>query len=276
MRIRTIKPEFFMHDRLFDLEDSTGLPVRLGFIGIWCVADREGRFKWEPRRIGAQVLPYDNVDFSRVLDALASRGFIVKYESAGRLYGYIPSFKSHQHINARETNSVLPAPPEVHKDQQHATRELHVIDASSTCHDLARGEGKGREGKGKEGEICQSIDTSISVDADASTQSALKFSEVIDAWNEQGVFPKADKVTSSRQRSLKARLADPYFVENWREALARARGSPFCRGDNERGWRANIDWFLRPDTVPKLMEGQYSDAKNARRSSLEYKDEGIL
>ena len=69
MRIRTVKPEFFTHEGLFELEKETGLPIRVAFAGLWCAADREGRFKWEPRRLGVQILPYDQVDFSRVLDA---------------------------------------------------------------------------------------------------------------------------------------------------------------------------------------------------------------
>ena len=79
MRIRTIKPEFFHHEGLFEAELETKLPIRVAFAGLWCIADREGRFKWEPRRIGVQVLPYDGVDFSRVLDALTTRGFVFKY-----------------------------------------------------------------------------------------------------------------------------------------------------------------------------------------------------
>ncbi len=79
MRIRTIKPEFFHHEGLFEAEMETKLPLRVAFAGLWCIADREGRFKWEPRRIGVQVLPYDGVDFSRVLDALTTRGFVLKY-----------------------------------------------------------------------------------------------------------------------------------------------------------------------------------------------------
>ena len=79
MRIRTIKPEFFTHEALFEAELEFGLPLRIAFVGLWCCADREGRFKWEPRRLGVQILPYDQCDFSRVLDALLTRGFIVKY-----------------------------------------------------------------------------------------------------------------------------------------------------------------------------------------------------
>ena len=98
-RIRSIKPAFFRHARLFDAEKETGLPLRVAFAGLWTAADREGRFEWAPRELKLDALPYDDVDFSRVLDALWTRGHIGKYESEGREYGYIPSWEDHQVIN---------------------------------------------------------------------------------------------------------------------------------------------------------------------------------
>lgn len=109
-RIRTIKPEFFRHEGLFELERETGLPVRLAFAGLWSASDREGRFKWSPKTLKLDCLPFDECDFSRVLDALWTRGFIVKYESSGREFGHIPSWHEHQVINNRESESTLPAP----------------------------------------------------------------------------------------------------------------------------------------------------------------------
>lgn len=117
MRIRTIKPEFFLHEGLFEAERAAKLPLRLAFAGLWCAADREGRFKWEPRRLGVQILPYDNADFARVLDALATRGFIRKYASGTAEYGVIPSFTTHQVINNRESESELPEPPAMLENQ---------------------------------------------------------------------------------------------------------------------------------------------------------------
>jgi hypothetical protein len=139
MRIRTIKPEFFTHDGIFEAEEETGLPLRLAYIGLWCAADREGRFRWEPRRLRVQILPYDDVDFSRVLDALTTRGFLVKYASDGREFGAIPSFPRHQIINNRERESELPEP-----------LSINIIDACPTrapreTH-AGKAEGKGREG----------------------------------------------------------------------------------------------------------------------------------
>ena len=130
MRIRTIKPEFFLHDGLYELETETGFPIRIAFAGLWCVADREGRFKWEPRRIGVQVLPYDGIDFSRVLDALTTRGFIVKYSEEGVEYGFIPTFGKHQVVNNRERESVLPIPTGVSICDASPTRQSRVDHAS--------------------------------------------------------------------------------------------------------------------------------------------------
>ena len=111
-RIRTIKPEFFRHESLYEAERETELPLRIAFAGIWSAADREGRFRWSPRQLKLDCLPYDELDFSRVLDALATRGFIVKYAVDGKEYGHVPSWSKHQIINNREKTSELPEPNE--------------------------------------------------------------------------------------------------------------------------------------------------------------------
>jgi hypothetical protein len=106
MRIRTIKPEFFTHEGIFDAELESGLPLRIAFIGLWCAADREGRFRWEPRRLKVQILPYEDVDFSEVMDSLEQFGFIKRYGEGQ--FGCIPTFASHQCINQRESQSKIP------------------------------------------------------------------------------------------------------------------------------------------------------------------------
>lgn len=144
-RIRSIKPEFFRHHALFLCERETGLPIRLAFAGLWTAADREGRFRWCPEELKLDCLPYDDVDFSRVLDALATRGWVVRYASQGKDFGCIPTFKAHQIVNGRERDSVLPDPD----------KSQIVSDASSTraprVPHATHGEGKGREQE-KEGE----------------------------------------------------------------------------------------------------------------------------
>jgi hypothetical protein len=139
-RIRTIKPEFFKHEELFDAEQETGLPLRLAFAGLWTVCDREGRFEWRARVLKTDVLPYDDVDFARVLDALATRGFLVRYSVGGRDFGVVPGFSKHQAVNPRESGSKLPPPPQDVENAEEWTRDKRGDDASVTRHNLARGE----------------------------------------------------------------------------------------------------------------------------------------
>lgn len=124
-RIRTVKPELFAHEELFEAELQTGLPLRIAFVGLFTCADREGRFKWRPRALKLAVLPYDEVDFSRVLDALAAADFVRRYEVEGEPYGYIPTFLKHQTVNQREAKSNLPAPPDA-VDQSRTETHVHA------------------------------------------------------------------------------------------------------------------------------------------------------
>jgi hypothetical protein len=145
-RIRTIKPEFFKHDELFEAEKKCKLPLRLAFIGLLTCCDREGRFRWKPRQLKLDVLPYDDVGFESVLNALVLSGFIVKYEIDDKAYGSFPSWHKHQCVNHKESDSVIPPVTDAC-----VTREVRVDDACSTSLGNAWGEeeGKGRERNGK-------------------------------------------------------------------------------------------------------------------------------
>ncbi|WP_284335418.1 hypothetical protein [Comamonas sp. NoAH] len=165
-RIRTVKPELFKHEDLFELEEQTGLPIRIAFVGLFTCCDREGRFKWRPRALKLDVLPYDMVDFSRVLDALITRGFVVKYAINGEVFGEIPSFKRHQTINNKEVASEIPAPPENLNKSSTCTGDSRDVHANGTREPreghATQGEGKGKEGKEDSAELDASNSTPAS------------------------------------------------------------------------------------------------------------------
>jgi hypothetical protein len=144
-RIRTVKPELFRHEALYEAEQKTSLPLRLAYIGLFTACDREGRFKWKPRSLKLDVLPYDNIDFLRVLDALVTHGFIVKYELDGDEFGCIPSWSQHQIVNNRESASTIPSLEESNT----CTRPARVDDALPTRLVQEQVEGKGKEWKRK-------------------------------------------------------------------------------------------------------------------------------
>lgn len=87
---------------------------------------------------------------------------------------------------------------------------------------------------------------------------ASEIQEVVDAWNQSG-FPSIRQLSGSRRTHLCARLADPNWKRDWRPALERAKKSDFLNGGGSTNWRANFDWFCRPDSVLGIMEGKYDN-----------------
>ena len=129
-RIRTVKPELFVHEGLFDLGTESGhrALIRITFIGLLCHCDREGRFKWRPRALKLGILPYDDCDFAAILAALDEAGYAKRYEVGGEKYGWVPTFRNHQIINNREMASTIPP----HPADASATREARDDDTCPT------------------------------------------------------------------------------------------------------------------------------------------------
>lgn len=236
-RIRTIKPDFFRHEGLYEAEQQERLPLRVAFAGLWTVADREGRFIWSPRALKLDCLPYDEVDFSRVLDALWTRGFVVKYTVEEREYGYIPSWNNHQVINNREKDSSLPIPNE----NNSLTRDGRVNDACSTALMSAQAEGKGKEGKRKdddEGDARARIPQRLPVDG------AVELELILGPLTKQfgGAYP--GPVNEAARKKFKA------LVHGGDSADAIIAGAECCKPEiaksatvwlDERGWEQRDD-----------------------------------
>lgn len=111
-RQRLVKPDVFQHGDLHCAETVSKLPLRLAYIGLWTQADRRGCFVWKPATLKLNVLPFDNVDFSAVLSALESAGFIRSYVVNGKRYGWIPTLPDHQTFHIHEKpNPLIPDPP---------------------------------------------------------------------------------------------------------------------------------------------------------------------
>lgn len=137
-RIRTIKPQLGKHYLLWHLGKVTGFPLAYYYALLWTYTDRRERFEWNAHRLKAEIAPFDDIDFTHVLNALANGGFVVKYRVGVRFYGWVPRFLAHQHINGREDDSVLPPPPyaasaayeaaQLRNDFETLTREQAIAD----------------------------------------------------------------------------------------------------------------------------------------------------
>lgn len=157
-RMRYIKPGFFTNDELGDLNPL----ARILFAGLWCHADRRGRLEDRPKKLKAEVLPYDNCDIDELLDMLRLKGFIERYEVSGTKYIQIITFHLHQSPNVRENESIIPAPYQ-----------------NSTCTSLTEADTETDTGTGTETEAGRAVQATSTT---ASPLAPLPSLETVKQW----------------------------------------------------------------------------------------------
>jgi hypothetical protein len=97
---------------------------------------------------------------------------------------------------------------------------------------------------------------SLSLANDDAAQALAEYN----AAAKQAGWPSVQLLTKPRRQAVLARLKECGGLPGWRDALARARASPHCCGQNDRGWTASFDFLTQQSSFAKLMEGNY-DAK---------------
>jgi hypothetical protein len=158
-RIRTIKPGFFKSEQIAELEPME----RLLFIGLWTLADAEGKLLDRPKRIKAELFPYDGNDVNHGLQKLHDTGLIIRYQHCTGIFVIkILNFLVHQRITGKEfeLGSELPEPtPDVLERYNEilAERGFHCWETTGKQQgndeddpDVSQLPRKGKERKGKE------------------------------------------------------------------------------------------------------------------------------
>jgi hypothetical protein len=80
---------------------------------------------------------------------------------------------------------------------------------------------------------------------------------VIDFYNShRKKMPEAMKVTDKRKKAIE-KLLEEYGPDKVLEVIGQACKLVFFQGVNDNGWKADIDFILRPDKFLKIMEGGY-------------------
>jgi hypothetical protein len=85
-------------------------------------------------------------------------------------------------------------------------------------------------------------------------------------------FGGSVRITDKRRQAMRTRWRDEHWRNNWLAALELGCTSPFLRGENDRGWKIDIDFFLKPDTVTKIMEGKYAGQQQRKLTSNEIRE----
>lgn len=82
-------------------------------------------------------------------------------------------------------------------------------------------------------------------------------------------LPIVQRLTEPRSKQLKSRLAECGGLDGWQNAIEKVRDSPFLRGENNQGWKADFDFVLQAKSFTKILEGSYDN-----RSPTQNQDSG--
>lgn len=116
-----------------------------------------------------------------------------------------------------------------------------------------------REEKRREEEIREEVDHHPTDDPRLRRDELAN--RVIELWNETASVNDLPivrtPISAQRRTHLRKRLDVASWFDDYVAALAEIPQSSFLTGGS--GWRADIDFMLRPETVTKILEGKYRD-----------------
>jgi hypothetical protein len=89
----------------------------------------------------------------------------------------------------------------------------------------------------------------------------VPYEEIKNLWNSICIsFPKVVSVTDKRKASLRCRWEQLKELRVFEEAFKKLESSDFCKGKNDRKWKASFDWIIANQTnIVKVLEGKYDN-----------------
>lgn len=85
-----------------------------------------------------------------------------------------------------------------------------------------------------------------------------KYNDVVEIYNTYCTnLAQVQKLTEKRKIAIN-KLLKEINLEQFKEICAIANKSDFLTGNNDRNWKADFDFIIRPDKAVSILEGKYS------------------
>lgn len=95
---------------------------------------------------------------------------------------------------------------------------------------------------------------------ESSSSSSKQVDEFISLYHDVcKSLPKVRIVTDKRKKAIKT-LLSKISLEEIKEAFEIIENTPFLKGDNDRGWKPNIEFLVKHDNIVKILEGFYDSS----------------
>ncbi len=148
-RQRFIHPEIWTSENFLELT----FQQRLLFIGMFSLADDEGRIKANPKFLKASIFPADYVkpeEITNDLIALYKRNSIVLYKTDEGEFAHLPKWSKYQKPKYPQS-SKLPVPPVINPDSNNQVLEISEKHSSNIPPTFPEYSSMGRDGVGRVG-----------------------------------------------------------------------------------------------------------------------------
>lgn len=240
-RKRMIDPSIWQSEDFGKLSNL----AKVVFIGLFSLADDEGRGRANPTYLKSTLFPYNEgmrgADIEKALFEISSNMSVVFYSCDGSNYYSLLSWNTFQKIE-KPTDSKLPAFDE--KDGN--IRRLFPEGSTTSRRPVAP---KGKEENRKEIEE--------------------KRIEVKRVYNQFCTnLPQVQKLTEKREKAIDNFLKE-FSIEQFEQICKIANDSSFLKGENDRHWKADFDFIMRTDKATNILEGKYSNISKCEKGSSE-------
>ena len=119
----------------------------------------------------------------------------------------------------------------------------------------------------KGGEKTQFAKAKVKANDQANTEYEDEYENEIDYENVIELYhslcpkmSKVEKLTDQRKGFVHARMSE-FGIEKVTTVLRTAGESDFLNGKNDRAWKADFEWIMRPTNFVKILEGKYSNKR---------------
>lgn len=237
---------------------------KLIFIGLFSLADDEGRGKANPSYLKSMLFPYEegirSADIKKTLQEIASTMSVIFYTHDEKEYYALKSWGKFQTIN-RPSPSDVPDPPSDSLNVHGGLTEDSVSAHGGLSEDSVNAHG-GLMPKRKEEEKEKEEEEKGKEEARGR---AIPYQQIVNLYND--LCPKMNrcmKVSDARERAVRARYSSGYVLEDFEKLFRLAGESRFLNGGNDRNWRADFDWLVRDSNMAKVLEGKYADKEEQK------------
>ena len=231
-RKRMIDPNIWQSEDFGNLSDL----AKLIFIGLFSLADDEGRGRCNPVYLKSTLFPYKeglrSADVEVALSEISRTMSVVFYSCDEKSYYSLYNWSTWQKID-KPTDSKIPA----FDENDENIRRIFVEGSSRTSRKVAPN--RIEENKKR-------------------IEQEEKRKRIVEVYNLYCTnLPQVQKLTDKREKSIDKFLKE-FSIEQFEEICKKANTSAFLIGDNDRKWKADFDFLMRTDKATNILENKYN------------------